>query len=325
MNRKTANNILLTGAGFTKDFGGFLAEEMWSKIFNNIKNQPRIKKLCIADYDYESIYYKVISEKGKYENGEKQALRTAIFTAYQELDKSVRTEGSPPANRSEVCEFIKRFAGSAEEEGFFFTLNQDLFIECYFKPSDQPVFQPGVKNISTGLNFKQGTHPLDPDKDFISLPIEGGFERKCSRAQLNYIKLHGSYGWKSSDHSDKLVIGKNKEDQIADEPVLSWYFKQFKEVLFGGNRKLFVIGYGFRDDHINEVIAKAIDQYGLKIYVLSPAKPFSFIDQLNKIKHGKEILFGLLGYFPHNLSDVFPSDQSESHGWREIEATFFVN
>jgi hypothetical protein len=27
--------VLFTGAGFTKNFGGFLAKEMWSKIFNN--------------------------------------------------------------------------------------------------------------------------------------------------------------------------------------------------------------------------------------------------------------------------------------------------
>ena len=29
-----SKNILLTGAGFTKNFGGFVATEMWEKIFN---------------------------------------------------------------------------------------------------------------------------------------------------------------------------------------------------------------------------------------------------------------------------------------------------
>lgn len=32
---KFNKKILLTGAGYTKDFGGYLAIEMWSFIFNN--------------------------------------------------------------------------------------------------------------------------------------------------------------------------------------------------------------------------------------------------------------------------------------------------
>lgn len=32
-----AENILLLGAGFTKNFGGLLASEMWAEIFNNEK------------------------------------------------------------------------------------------------------------------------------------------------------------------------------------------------------------------------------------------------------------------------------------------------
>ena len=31
-----------------------------------------------------------------------------------------------------------------------------------------------------------------------------------------------------------------------------------------------VIGYGFNDQHINEVLMKAADQHGLKLYVISP-------------------------------------------------------
>ncbi|MCO5382417.1 MAG: hypothetical protein NHB15_10310 [Methanosarcina barkeri] len=57
-----AENILLLGAGFTKNFGGLLASEMWAEIFNNenIQTQPRIKKLMQNNFDYESIYYSVL-------------------------------------------------------------------------------------------------------------------------------------------------------------------------------------------------------------------------------------------------------------------------
>jgi len=39
--------ILLTGAGFTKNFGGFIASEMWAKIFNCRELQIEVSpKLC---------------------------------------------------------------------------------------------------------------------------------------------------------------------------------------------------------------------------------------------------------------------------------------
>lgn len=55
-------NILLLGAGFTKNFGGLLANEMWAHIFNHekVQAQSRIKELMLNDFDYESIYYAVL-------------------------------------------------------------------------------------------------------------------------------------------------------------------------------------------------------------------------------------------------------------------------
>lgn len=329
MTKETANNILLTGAGFTKNFGGLLSKEMWSKIFNdsNIQNQPQLKKLLIEDYDYESIYYKVMN--GEYKEDEKQALTTIIFKTYQMLDDIVRewtfrTDSPYPVNIHDVNnKLIDRFAGGKNQLGFFFTLNQDLFIERHFKSLNTSLIHPCVKKIPDSLTISMKL-PLKT-QDYVSLPTKDKLEKQFFPRTLHYIKLHGSYGWKSSDGFNKLVIGKNKEDQIANEPVLSWYFELFKEVIFKNSRKLFVIGYGFLDDHINEVIAESITKYGLKIYVLSPTDQSNFIERLREINHGKEILSGLSGYFPYKLLEVFPSDQSESHAWREIKETFFMN
>ena len=35
MTNKYSDVIILTGAGFTANFGGFLARDMWEKIFNH--------------------------------------------------------------------------------------------------------------------------------------------------------------------------------------------------------------------------------------------------------------------------------------------------
>ena len=76
-----------------------------------------------------------------------------------------------------------------------------------------------------------------------------------------------------------MVIGRGKEQLIQKEPLLAWYFKIFKEVLFQTNRHLLLIGYGFGDDHINDIIANAIKQYGLKIYIISGSVKFEAVAQ----------------------------------------------
>jgi hypothetical protein len=54
--------ILLTGAGFTKNFGGFLASEMWAQIFNSRQIRPHkeLGKILRHDFDYESVYNRVL-------------------------------------------------------------------------------------------------------------------------------------------------------------------------------------------------------------------------------------------------------------------------
>lgn len=332
MGKEISKNILLTGAGFSKNFGGLLASEMWSKIFNHeqVQSIACLKNLLIDDFDYESIYHRVIN--GSYEDDEKDAISTAIFQAYKTLDDIVRQwffdSHSPyPVNIYEVNKMIERFAGDQKQLGFFFTLNQDLFIERHFKTITKSLTHPCVKRIPDDHKIIGGL-PIE-NTDYVMLPskeeVESNLSTQFYKGTLHYIKLHGSYGWTSSDGTNKLVIGRNKEDQIAREPLLASYFDLFKQVLLTEGKNLFIIGYGFRDDHINEVIADAILQYNLKYYVLSPKNQSSFIQDLRNLKRGEDLLKGLSGYFPYTLLETFPSNQSESHAWREIRQRYFMN
>ena len=84
-----------------------------------------------------------------------------------------------------------------------------------------------------------------------------------------------------------------------------------------------LIGYGFRDRHINEVIANSVKNNGLKVYIISPSEQSDFITKLTSEEYGEIILWGLSGYYPYALLEIFPSDQSESHAWREILSSYF--
>jgi len=48
MDIKTKGLILLTGAGFTKNFGGFLGSQMWDQIINDpeIQDNDNLRVFC---------------------------------------------------------------------------------------------------------------------------------------------------------------------------------------------------------------------------------------------------------------------------------------
>ena len=324
--------IFFSGAGFTKNFGGLLAKEMRSKIYNNseVQAQHRLKNLLLSDLDYESIYDKVIN--GDYTDEEKDTISTAIYNAYQVLDDisrewTFRNDAPNPVNIYGVNKFIERFSGVNNEIGFFFTLNQDLFIERHFNSIKTAFIHPGVPKIPDAFIITN-RRPIEK-KDFIYLPnldeLKTNSVTHLSKNTIHYVKLHGSFGWMSSKGTNSYVIGKEKEQQVADEPLLSWYFELFKKALSKPNRKLFLIGYGFRDQHINEVFVDSIKKYGLRWFVISPSDQSEFISNLKSVEYGDILLKGLAGYFPYTLLDIFPKDQSESHAWKEILETYFAN
>jgi hypothetical protein len=60
-----AGTVMLTGAGCSVDFGGFLTEEMWSAIYNHpsLRLCPSIVKIMRTDFDYESIYHRILKNQ----------------------------------------------------------------------------------------------------------------------------------------------------------------------------------------------------------------------------------------------------------------------
>ncbi len=59
-----SETILLTGSGFTQNYCGLLAREMWEEINNYIENtgEERLKLLIKneSDFDYEKIFEEIM-------------------------------------------------------------------------------------------------------------------------------------------------------------------------------------------------------------------------------------------------------------------------
>lgn len=327
MNIHSSEHILLTGAGFTKDFGAPLANAIWAEILNHneIQAQSRIRKLMMdeRDCDFESIYTSIMEDK-KYTEEERNAINHAMKFVYHDIDTTLRNYARRvphPVQLNNLNEFIGRFNENGpiygpnghtryldtKNKSFIFTLNQDLFFERLYSNSELSI--PGITKKSDW--FTSYWRDELSERDYCQLPnIDKLNQFKpniLSDGNFFFIKLHGSCNWKSFDGKPKMVIGRGKAEQIEKEPLLNYYFDIFKKVLFQKERRLLIVGYGFRDEHINNIIAEAVRCYELKIYIISPDLPKDLKNKL--INENADYLWqGVSGYFQNRLIEIFPED-----------------
>ena len=331
---------LLTGAGFTKNFGGYLAQDMWAQIFNHpaICADSQLKSILRDDFDYESFYY-TVTGTDIYSDSQKEIVRKATFDAYQKLDEIVRTwmfrsDVGNPLNIYRLNKFISEFEGSKNCPGFFFTLNQDLFIERRYIPDVRKIRPslPGVKFGGPNWESIKSNLELKPQDDPLLFPHLAADKNRClkqiqeevANSKLVYIKLHGSWNWLSSENkTPQMVIGRGKRIAMRQEPLLEIYYELFGQVLKRQNHKLMIIGYGFGDDHINQVIADAIQHNDLKVHIVNPSSPKAFKDWICKTPAGNVIWEGLFGYYPNTLLDIFPTDGLISIPLKQIFTSMF--
>lgn len=135
-----------------------------------------------------------------------------------------------------------------------FTTNYDYLFEYAFEENFVPYFD----------GFVGGFNPFfDP----VSV------ENDNSIPQWTRLwKLHGSLGWKYSEHEKRIVRSREKsDDSIVIYPSLlkyddsrkqpySSYIDRLSQFIKRDDGVLFICGYSFGDDHINETIMNALSQ-----------------------------------------------------------------
>src|SRR3990172_4277977 len=125
--------LLLTGAGFTCNFGGFLADGMFAMIQTYVRGHRVLLDRLKQSRDYEYVYGGVVFG-GLGGKDERELLLAAMKDAYSRLDAVVRYAShnrQVGVDYTALRQFIARFSGTrgSRERGYFFTLNQDLFVE----------------------------------------------------------------------------------------------------------------------------------------------------------------------------------------------------
>jgi hypothetical protein len=268
-------HYLLLGAGFSHNWGGWLASEVFEYLLGDEE--------VIANDNLRTLLWSH-HERGGFEGALDELRRSGGTTSsgYLALHKAVRRmfdtmNSSYPLNSLEfratmandipVRDFLHRFHA-------IFTLNQDLLLErCYRGSRDGYVDQ---HDLRTERDWYFPGMKLVPKLDNqISFPTAVGIWMPSGKLALEtdgqpIYKLHGSSNWRSSNSEDMMIVGGGKAESIEREPVLTWYSQMFADLLGEPGARLMIIGYGFRDEHINECLVRSIKR-GLQIFVIDPA------------------------------------------------------
>jgi hypothetical protein len=278
-------NILLTGAGFSRNWGGWLASEAFEYLLGAPEVDDELRRILLADKlkdrgfedtlaDLQTAFKSFRDPKvGEHVD----ALTAALVGMFNLMDQAFATVRFEPQNDRPflVSEFLARFDA-------IFTLNQDLLLERHYLNGNVELAanrrwkgwqRPGLKPLQPA-----SSHDYGPQAAVMAMQTPDDANFTVAYGLQPYFKLHGSSNFLRDPGGRIIVMGGNKAAGITDEPLLRWYQQQFEDYLDRAE-KLMVIGYSFTDPHINQAIQSAAAR-GLRIFIVDPEG----IDVLDKNK-----------------------------------------
>lgn len=315
---KVNKNILITGAGFSKDYGGLLANQFATELYNNTSLYENTKRL-LREYNYEKVYTDIV------DINEKESFQNAIVEIFRKMDKnSIGKIATRKLNWDKLHELFLH----EDRFNFIFTTNQDLVIERYFLFHYQ---NKGIENIK--LNFPYTSYKMtevtkEQSKVYKNIAIQPldkyAFEHFKQPllldrnhlpeiGKINYIKLHGSSNWINNNNKEIIISGLDKLKQMSESDILRTSYVFFDKILCVKNLNLVIIGYGFNDNWINEKIMGAVDKYQARLYTIYPMS----IGEITKYLKDKKLYIlsnSITKHFNYRLEEFLASkDFSELH------------
>lgn len=279
-------HVLLTGAGFSRNWGGWLANEAFEYLIGSPEIDDNLRHLLWAHKTRGGGFEEALSElqqaftSSRNDRTKKPLddLQAAIVGMFNYMNQAFDGIQFEPQNQIQylIGSFLRGFDA-------IFTLNKDLLLERHYLNENIQLSQPRkwhgwqVPGIKPFNPTSQGFDPT-PAPARVQMPDDPPNFREQPGMQP-YYKLHGSTNWIGGrdGHARLLIMGGNKALEINQYPLLAWYHRQFDEYLARSTR-LMVIGYSFSDQHINQAIINATDKGTLRLFIIDPQG----VDVLNK-------------------------------------------
>lgn len=268
------NHVLLLGAGFSRNWGGWLAMEAFEYLLGCRQIDAGLKELLLRHKRRGGFEAALAELQDTHFRSNREApeqrlidLQNAILQMFRDMDEAMSGVDFhfefQHFSQYQVQPFLGRFDA-------IFTLNQDLLLERHYLSKG---VVPGPRQW--GARVMPGMKPCATVSSGICesnlgfwTPDEDGFN--IAPNNQPYFKLHGSSNWIDSNSQELLVMGGNKALIIDHHPILKWYHTKFRESLSEPDTQLMVIGYSFGDDHINSMIRNAVVDMNLGIFVIDP-------------------------------------------------------
>jgi len=301
-------HVLLLGAGFSRNWGGWLASELVGELSGLLADRPWLCEMLRVYRSFERAYAERFEAAQKTPNDRLAAedaarLQRAIVEVFSAMNAGfARKAGmnfSGAAEKSLIA-FLARFDA-------IFTLNQDLLLEAHYR---------GIENLDEGRWPHGCGYPgiASTDEWLAASASERVRTMRNVAASVDFdgrlqpiFKLHGSVDWKTYDGQPVLVIGTGKERAIAESALLRFYYDQFSSYLCSGRTRLMVIGYSFSDARINKVLRDAARKSDLQMYLVNP-------EGLDVLSNGRSQLnkIPIVGVSTRELSSTFGDDDDPS-------------
>ncbi len=207
-----------------------------------------------------------------------------------------------------------------------FTLNYDTLVE-------QAADAEGVVLLDGFVGTQHRVFRPESYEQDLYFPAETteGRVHRFDRV-LHLYKLHGSITWRANEPTIDNPYGVQSKpfDPAATKPLLiyptpakygetlglpySELFRRFAAALARPQSVLFVIGYGFGDEHVNAIIRQALAVPSFTLVIVDPSPASSFVRKLREqrdrriwICEGPSI-GTLAGFVEHVLPDLRDED-----------------
>lgn len=311
----TSSHHLLLGAGFSRNWGGWLANEVFEALIGDPKvraHEDVLEELwkqhahpggggyeaALAIFESKYEHNRSSMQQAKLED-----LQSCVLSLIREMDSNLVVGVNELNFSSNISFCLKRFLARFDS---IFTLNQDTLVERHYVNSEA-VWQEPTSTKDTVIMPGVSTTPNSPN-DFGQVRT-GNADPVPPKSQPFY-KLHGSWNWRDAEGHPVFITGGGKSPKIAKNELLNSYQTAFRESMNAKGAKLMIIGYGFGDPHINTVIRNAITQYSLEIFLIDPGGAETLLRAKNT-QNRTVFEKALVGASRRSLSQIFGSDSVE--------------